>query len=58
MRAFGGRELSAVGDMNVEELDDGAWYCKLCGMWLNGPDQAEDHLGGNKHRTRKTNSNI
>ena len=29
---------------------DGAEYCKICALWLNGRAQMEDHKIGRKHR--------
>jgi hypothetical protein len=29
--------------------DESKW-CDVCGMWLNGPEQYEDHIGKPKHR--------
>ena len=30
--------------------DNGAVYCDMCEMWLNGPTQWQDHRIGKKHK--------
>ena len=37
--------------MGTTRLDreSGAFFCSCCEMWLNGPDQWEDHKIGKKH---------
>ena len=36
----------------------GAFYCRICDMWLNGPQQWIDHTHGSKHRKRRRAAGI
>ena len=38
-----------IGTTRLDQ-ESGAYYCSCCDMWLNGPDQWEDHKIGKKHR--------
>ena len=43
--------LSNSEQPSPESWPDEAIACDLCGMWLNGPSQFEDHRRGKRHRT-------
>ena len=44
------KETLEAGEVASDEIENGAKRCKDCQMWLNGPQQYEDHCIGKKHR--------
>jgi hypothetical protein len=46
-----------VIDITVDPLDfEEPVWCKICGMWLNGPTQYKDHEIGYKHKKNRIQS--
>ena len=43
-------EIEFVAEDHLEQPNEGAKYCNDCKMWLNGPQQFEDHVIGKKHK--------
>ena len=56
------KETPEAGEVASDETENGAKYCKDCAMWLNGPQQYEDHVIGKKHKNNlkkaKTNAEV
>ena len=42
--------LTHMESTATQDEEDGAVYCDMCEMWLNGPTQWEDHKIGKKHK--------
>ena len=42
-------ELTLISERIIDQRD-GTYFCRFCSQYLNGPEQAEDHSLGKKHR--------